>query len=178
MGFKAILTILLALPSTDWVWKFAKRAGETIEASYWKRLNVLWSKGGVSNPAHPVEKLIEAVPARASVHFIGYHLHEGRKFSSDLLARALLEALWQPVEGETDMNDRTMFQHYVQEMIFKQLAEADDVSTDNHDRLFWHGPNDGGYDVQIKTVVRNNRLLHRVRPGSGRNGKWAPLASG
>jgi uncharacterized membrane-anchored protein YhcB (DUF1043 family) len=83
-----------------------------------------------------VEKLIEAGRARASVHFIGYHLHDGRTFSSDLLARALLEALRQPVEGESDMNDRTMFQHYVQE-IFKQLDEADDVSTDTLVQLEW-----------------------------------------
>jgi hypothetical protein len=135
-GYEAILTILLALPSTDWVRKLAKRAGETIEAAYWKRLNVFWSKGDDSNPAYVVKKLIEAGRARASVHFIGYHLHDRKKFSSDLLARALLEALRKPVEGESDMNDRTMFQHYVQE-IFKQLDEADDVSTDTLVQLEW-----------------------------------------
>jgi hypothetical protein len=45
-GDKALLTILLALPSTGWVWSLAKRAGETNEGSYWKRLNILWSEQG------------------------------------------------------------------------------------------------------------------------------------
>jgi transcriptional regulator with XRE-family HTH domain len=135
-GNEAILTILLALPSTDWVWKLAKRAGVTIEATYWKRLNVFWTAGDDSNPEYVVEKLIEAGRARASVHFIGYHLHNKKKFASDLLVRALIEAIRQPVEGKSDMNDMTMFQHYVQE-IFKQLDEADDVSSDTLLHLEW-----------------------------------------
>lgn len=135
-GDKALLTILLALPSTGWVWSLAKRAGEAVEGSYWKRLNILWSKEDDADPAYAVEKLIEAGRARASVHFIGYHLHDGRKFASDLLARALLEAVRQPVEGELEMNDRTMFQHCAQE-IFKQLDQAQDVSTDTLVQLEW-----------------------------------------
>jgi len=119
-----------------WVWKLAKRAGEVIERSYWKRLNILWSKEDDADPAYAVEKLIEVGRARASVHFIGYHLHDGRKFCSDLLAKALLEALRQPVEGESDMNDRTMFQHYALE-IFKQLDQAGDLSTDAMVQLEW-----------------------------------------
>jgi transcriptional regulator with XRE-family HTH domain len=135
-GDKALLTILLALPSTGWVWALASRAGKNIEDSYWQRLNIRWSKEDDADPAYAVEKLIEAGRARASVSFIGYHLHDGRKFASDLLAKALLQAARQPVEGELGMNDRTMFQHYAQE-IFKQLDEADDVSTDMLARLEW-----------------------------------------
>jgi hypothetical protein len=135
-GDKALLTILLALPSIGWVWALTRRAGEAIERSYWKRLNILWSREDDSDPAYAVEKLIEAGRARASVTFIGYHLHAGRKFASDLLARALVEAARQPVEGELEMNDRTMFQHYSQE-IFKQLDDADDVSTETLARLEW-----------------------------------------
>ncbi|CCD86689.1 conserved protein of unknown function [Bradyrhizobium sp. ORS 285] len=135
-GDKGLLTILLALPSTGWVWSLAKRAGEAIETSYWKRLNILWSKEDDADPAYAVEKLIEAGRARASIHFIGYHLHDGKKFPSDLLLRALLEAVRQPVESELDMNDRTMFQHYAQE-IFNQLDQADDVSTDTLAKLEW-----------------------------------------
>ncbi|MEZ2142245.1 XRE family transcriptional regulator [Bradyrhizobium sp. DN5] len=135
-GDKALLTILLALPSTGWVWALASRAGENIEDSYWKRLNILWSKDDDADAAYAVEKLIEVGRARASVSFIGYHLHDGRKFASDLLVKALLEAARQPVEGELEMNDRTMFQHYAQE-IFKQLDEAEDVSTDRLAPLEW-----------------------------------------
>lgn len=135
-GDKALLTILLALPSTAWIWSLAKRAGEAIEASYWKQLNILWSKEDDADPAYAIEKLIEAGRARASIQFIGYHLHDGRKFASDLLVRALLEAVRQPVEGDLDMNDRTMFQHYAQE-IFNQLDQAYDVSTDTLAKLEW-----------------------------------------
>lgn len=135
-GEKALLTILLALPSSGWVWTLARRAGKAIEGLYWKRLNILWSKEEDADPAYAVEKLIEAGRARASVHFIGFYLHDGRKFGSDLLARALLEAVQQPVEGEIEMNDRTMFQHYALE-IFKQLDQAQEVSTDTLVQLEW-----------------------------------------
>jgi glycerol-3-phosphate O-acyltransferase len=103
--------------------------GRGCRGSYWKRLNTLWSKEDDADLAYAVEKLIEAGRARASVHFIGCRLHDGRKFASDLLARALLEAVRQPVDGELKMNDRTMFQHYAEE-VFKQLDQAQDVSTD------------------------------------------------
>ncbi|TWB93196.1 Xre family transcriptional regulator [Bradyrhizobium macuxiense] len=135
-GDKALLTILLALPVTGWVWALTRRADEAIEGSYWKRLNILWSKEDDADPAYAVEKLIEAGRARAAVHFIGYHLHDGRTFASDLLTRTLFDAVRQPVEGELDMNDRTMFQHYAQE-IFKRLDEADDVSTKTLAQLEW-----------------------------------------
>ncbi|MGY3591735.1 hypothetical protein ACVIGB_008684 [Bradyrhizobium sp. USDA 4341] len=97
---------------------------------------IRWSKEDDADPTYAVEKLIAAGRARAALHFIGYHLHDGRKFASDLLTRALFEAVRQPVEGELDMNDRTMFQHYAQE-IFKRLDEADDVSTKTLAQLEW-----------------------------------------
>jgi uncharacterized membrane-anchored protein YhcB (DUF1043 family) len=135
-GDKALLTILLALPSTGWVWALTRQAGEAIEDSYWKRLNILWSKEDDADPAYAVEKLIAAGRARAGIHFIGFHLHDRKKFASDLLARALIEAVRQPVEGELETNDRTMFQHYAQE-IFKQLDDADDVSMETLAQLEW-----------------------------------------
>lgn len=48
----------------------------------------------------------------------------------------MLEAVRQLVEGELEMNDRTMFQHYAQE-VFKQLDQAQDVSTDTLVQLEW-----------------------------------------
>lgn len=135
-GDTALLTILLALPSTGWVWALARRAGKNIEDSYWKRLNILWSKEDDADPTYAVQKLIEAGRARASISFIGYHLHDGRKFAPELLVKALLEAARQPVEGELEMNDPTMFQHYAQE-IFKQLDQAQDVSTETLALLEW-----------------------------------------
>jgi uncharacterized membrane-anchored protein YhcB (DUF1043 family) len=135
-GDKALLTILLALPATGWVWAMTRQAGEAVEASYWKRFPILWGKEDDADPVYAIEKLIAVGRARDSIHFIGYHLHDGRKFASDLLAKALIEAVRQPVEGEPGMNDRTMFQHYAQE-IFKQLDNADDVSTETLARLEW-----------------------------------------
>lgn len=135
-GDQSVLTILLSLPSTEWVWKLAERAGPAIEASYWRRVRVLWSQNDASDPSYAVEKLIEAGRARDGVHLIGYHLHTGRRFSSDLLSRALMEAARQPIEGELHSNDKTMFQHYALE-IFKQLDQANDVTTDTMVRLEW-----------------------------------------
>jgi transcriptional regulator with XRE-family HTH domain len=135
-GEKALLTILLALPWAGWVWAMAGRAGATVENAYWKRTGIQWNREEEFDPTYAVEKLIHAGRARVSIHLIGMYLHDGRKFASDLLAKALLEAVRQPVEGELEMNDRTMFQHYAQE-IFNQLDAADDMPTDALAQLEW-----------------------------------------
>lgn len=134
-GERAVLTVLLALPSVGWAWALAQRAGPAIEKAYWKRVNVLWSKDDDSDPAHAVEKLIEAGRARESVHLIGYHLHTGTRLTSHLMVTALVEALRQPLDGAHG-NDRTMFQHYALE-IFKQLDRANDVATETMIGLEW-----------------------------------------
>jgi uncharacterized membrane-anchored protein YhcB (DUF1043 family) len=135
-GEKALLTILLALPWAGWVWQLAARAGATVENAYWKRTAIQWNREEGLEPTYAVEKLIQAGRARASIHLIGMYLHDGRKFASNLLARALLEAVRQPVEGELEMNDRTMFQHYAQE-VFKHLDTAEDIPTDTLAQLEW-----------------------------------------
>jgi transcriptional regulator with XRE-family HTH domain len=133
---RAVLTILLALPSTEWVWAIAKRAGPDIESGYWKRVRVLWAKDDASDASCAVESLIAAARARDSVHLIGDHLHDGRRFATAVLAKALTEAARQPVERELHHNDRTMFRHYALE-IFKQLDQANDISTDAMVQLEW-----------------------------------------
>ncbi|MDD1537407.1 MULTISPECIES: helix-turn-helix domain-containing protein [unclassified Bradyrhizobium] len=135
-GEDALLTILLALPSAGWVWQLAKRAGETVEERYWKKLPLQWNREDDSDPAYAVEKFIEAGRARTSVHLIGLHLHGGRNFKSDLLARALTESVRQPFDSQPHSNDQTMFQHYAQE-IFKQLDKADDISPKQLAQLEW-----------------------------------------
>lgn len=135
-GEKALLTILLALPWSGWVWQMASHAGATVENAYWKRTSIQWNREEGLEPTYAVEKLIQAGRARVSVHLIGMYLHDGRKFTSDLLSRALLEAVRQPVEGELEMNDRTMFQHYAQE-IFRQLDAAQDMPTGILAQLEW-----------------------------------------
>jgi transcriptional regulator with XRE-family HTH domain len=135
-GERAILTILLALPSTGWLWAIAKRAGPTIEGEYWKKVPVLWAKDDDSDASYAVDMLIAAGRARDSVHLIGYHLHGGQRFASALLVKALMEAVRQPVDGDLHSNDRTMFQHYALE-IFKQLDQAGDVTTETMVQLEW-----------------------------------------
>ena len=91
-GERAILTILLALPSTGWLWAIAKRAGPMIEGEYWKKVPVLWVKDDKSHASYAVDMLIAAGRARDSVHLMGFHLHGGQRFASALLVRALMEA--------------------------------------------------------------------------------------
>jgi len=98
------------------------RAGEAVEHAYWKATRIQWNRDEEFDPTYAVEKLIEAGRARASIHLIGMYLHDGRKFAAELLVKALLEAVRQPVTDELEMNERTMFQHYAQEA-FKQLDE-------------------------------------------------------
>jgi transcriptional regulator with XRE-family HTH domain len=135
-GERAVLTILLALPSTKWVWAIAKSAGPTIEAAYWKKVPILWAKDEDSDTSYAVEMLIAVGRARDSVHLIGYHLHDGRRFASALLAKALMQAVRQPVDGDLHSNDRTMFQHYALE-IFKQLDQSNDITIDTMVQLEW-----------------------------------------
>ncbi|MDF0579227.1 helix-turn-helix domain-containing protein [Bradyrhizobium yuanmingense] len=135
-GEPALLSVLLPLPWSDWVWRLAGRAGTATENAYWKTTRIQWSRDEEFEPACAVEKLIEAGRARASIHLIGLHLHDGRKFAADLLVKALLEALRQPITDELEMNERTMFQHYVQE-VFKQLDEAADVPNETLAHLEW-----------------------------------------
>ncbi|MBB4395075.1 helix-turn-helix transcriptional regulator [Bradyrhizobium sp. ERR14] len=135
-GEKALLTILLALPWSGWVWELARHAGDNTESAYWKRTHLQWPREPDFEPAYAVEQLIKAGRARASINLIGMYLHGGTKFAPDLLSRALLEAARQPVQGELEMNERTMFQHYAQE-IFGQLDAAEDFPTVTLAQLEW-----------------------------------------
>jgi transcriptional regulator with XRE-family HTH domain len=135
-GNKALLSVLMPLPWWGGVWRMLNRAGEAVEHAYWKATRIQWNRDEEFEPTYAVEKLIESGRARASIHLIGMYLHDGRKFAAELLVKALLEAVRQPVTDELEMNERTMFQHYAQEA-FKQLDEASDVPNETLAHLEW-----------------------------------------
>jgi transcriptional regulator with XRE-family HTH domain len=135
-GDKAILTALLALPSGPWTWSQAAECGSAIEVTYWERAPVVWMKGDEAEATFAIEKLISVGRARHAVHLVGFLLHQGKHPPSELLVKLLLEALRQPMDENTHDNDKTMFQHYVTE-ILKRLDKAADVPTEKMLQLEW-----------------------------------------
>jgi transcriptional regulator with XRE-family HTH domain len=132
---KAILTVLRAIPSDKWAWSKARNAGAAVEIAYWQRAPI-WIEGDDADVAFALEHLLAVGRARFGVHLVGFELHKGRKFSSELLVRLLLEAVRQPISEDEDNNNRVMFQHYVTE-ILKLLDKSADVLTDSMLGLEW-----------------------------------------
>jgi transcriptional regulator with XRE-family HTH domain len=145
---KAILTILLALPSTSWTWSMAHDASFIIETEYWKRVPIFWMKADGSDVPFALEKLISVGRARHAVHMAGFQFHDGKEIASDLMVRLLLEAVRQPIDKDIHDNDKSMFQHYVIE-ILKRLDEAKDVSTETMLELEW---------IYLPLLERSQRL--------------------
>jgi hypothetical protein len=135
-GDRAILTALLAFPSGPWTWARADECGSDVDSAYWERAPVIWMKGDEADASFAMEKLISVGRARHAVHLVGYLLHQGKQISSELLVRLLLEALRQPMNENPHDNDKTMFQHYVTE-ILKRLDKAADVPTGKMLELEW-----------------------------------------
>jgi hypothetical protein len=133
---KAILTALLAFPSGPWTWSRAEECGFVIDTTYWERAPVLWMKGDEADASFAIEKLISVGRAQHAVHLVGYLLHQGKRIPSELLVKLLLEALRQPMDENTHDNNKTMFQHYVTE-ILKRLDKAADVPTEKMLELEW-----------------------------------------
>jgi hypothetical protein len=81
-----------------------------------------------------IEKLISVGRARHALHLAGRERKS--PLPSTLLIEALREAIRNPPGEADDTNERTMFQHYVVE-ILKQLDERDDVDPNDLGRLEW-----------------------------------------
>jgi hypothetical protein len=63
-------------------------------------------------------------------------LHQRKQISSNLLVKLLFEALKQPMAENTHDNNKSMFQHYVTE-ILKRLDKVGDVPTEQMLQLEW-----------------------------------------
>jgi transcriptional regulator with XRE-family HTH domain len=133
-GAAATLTILRALPMTQWTWNQARLAGTEIESLYWKQVQVLWMEGDVDDVVLMATKLIKAGRARAAMGFVGQHLQ--KNLPSELLVQVLQEAIREPLgDNTTDHNEPTMFQHYVAEIL--EALDKAGISDDEMLRLEW-----------------------------------------
>lgn len=132
-GDTALLTILRALPVQRWTWDQVANAGPEIEDTYWRRAPVLWMNEDSDETAFAIRKLISVGRARHALPLV----ERGKvHLPSELLVEALREVLRQPFENNSDMNEATMFQHYVAE-ILQILDERSDVDKDNLVGLEW-----------------------------------------
>lgn len=133
-GDTALLAILRALPAQRWTWSQVTRTGAEIESAYWCVWPVLWVSEDCDDVAFAMRKLISVGRARHALALA----RRGRKIHlpSNLLVEALFEATRQPLKSESDMNETTMFQHYVAKL-FELLDERDDVSKDTLVALEW-----------------------------------------
>lgn len=131
-GDTALLTILRALPQQRWTWDQVAHAGEAIEQAYWQRAPILWIDENDQAAAFAVRKLIAVGRARHAVHLAGRD--QQRRLPTELLMTILTEAIKQPIEGNSDGNEATMFQHHVIEILNWLEAE---VPTETLARLEW-----------------------------------------
>lgn len=134
-GDVALMTILRALPVERWTWDRVAAIGGEIETNYWKHAPVFWMSDASADITYALRKLIEVGRARHALALAG----RGDKvpLASDLLVEVLQEAVRQPVEGDDDRNEATMFQHYVAE-ILGLLDERDDVDRNALIILEWN----------------------------------------
>jgi len=134
-GEKAILTILLALPSKAATWSLASKSGVSTETAYWNHISVFNTDDDDAN-AFVLEKLISVGRAQDGVHFAGLKLHQHKKLPAELLVSMLREAARQPVREDISNNDRVMFQHYVTEVLQVLHKEAN-ITTEVMLELEW-----------------------------------------
>ena len=132
-GDQALLLILRALPQRRWVWEEAAAAGPELETTFWDSTPIWWIDEG-EEAAFAIRKLIEAGRAQHALHLAGRERQMA--LPSTLLLEVLREAVRQPPEAKGPSNDRTMFQHYVAE-ILTQLDKRTDVEPNDLAGLEW-----------------------------------------
>jgi hypothetical protein len=130
----ALLTILRALPMKRWTWDQVSKIGGEIEMTYWHRAPVFWPSEDSEDIAYAIRMLIGVGHARQALPLAGrpHTVH----LPSELLVEVLHEAARQPFENNGDINEPTMFQHYVAK-ILQLLDERDDVDWNTLVSLEW-----------------------------------------
>jgi hypothetical protein len=133
-GDTALLIILRALPVEPWTWAQVAQAGDEIESTYWRRAPVFWMSEDSDAIAFAIGKLVSVGRARHALPLA----ERGSKadLPSDLIVQVLREAARQPFESDGDINEATMFRHYVAEILQRLDARAD-VDKDTLVGLEW-----------------------------------------
>lgn len=132
-GDAAVLTILRALPMSQWTWDQVTEIGGDLAAVYWRRAPVIWIEDH-EEADYAIRKLIDVGRARPALFLAG---REGKnRLPTALLVDVLEQAARQPSDYPGDSNDATMFQHYVAE-ILAALDERQDVDREALIGLEW-----------------------------------------
>jgi len=129
-----LLTILQALPAAPWTWDQVAKIGSEVETTYWRWTPVFWSSEDSESATYAIRHLIDVGRAR---HALPLAYRGAKNLPTELLVEVLSEAARQPVEGNGDSNEATMFQHYVAETL-GVLDEREDVDRNALVKLEWN----------------------------------------
>jgi hypothetical protein len=132
-GERALLIILRALPQRRWVWDQAAAAGPDTETAFWNT-SPIWRIEGGEEAAYAIQKLIAAGRAQHALHVAGRERQVA--LPSALLVEVLRQAARQPPDAKSPSTDRSMFQHYVVE-ILTQLDKRTDLEANDLAGLEW-----------------------------------------
>lgn len=135
-GDVALITLLRALPISQWTWDQVAAIGGEVETTYWKRAPVLWVDEDSDAVCYAIHHLIDVGRARHALALIGRR-NKGVSLPTPLLLEVLEQAAKQPFENDGDGNEATMFQHYVAETL-SVLDDRGDVDRDALARLEWN----------------------------------------
>lgn len=151
-GEMALLTILRALPPRRWTWNQAAKAGPEIEDAYWRKVPNFRMGDNADDMAFAIRKQISVGRAR---HALASAESGGKQLPTALLVEVLQEAQRQPFENDEAVNEATMLQYHVTE-ILQTLDERDDMDEDALVRLEW------AYLPLLEHSSRPARVLPKV----------------
>ncbi|MCA1778073.1 MAG: helix-turn-helix domain-containing protein [Xanthomonadaceae bacterium] len=132
-GETALLTILRALPPRRWTWDQVAEAGPEIEDAYWRKVPSFRMGDNGDDMAFAIHKFISVNRAR---HALALAEGGSKQLATALLVEVLQEAQRQPFESNGAINETSMFQYYVTE-ILQTLDERDDLDEDALVKLEW-----------------------------------------
>jgi hypothetical protein len=108
-------------------------AGPDIETAFWDT-SPIWGIEGGEEAAYAIQKLIAAGRAQHALHVAGRERQVA--LPSALLVEVLRQAARQPPDAKSPSTDRSMFQHYVVE-ILTQLDKRTDLEANDLAGLEW-----------------------------------------
>lgn len=132
-GHDALLTILRGLPFQRWTWDRVAEAGVEIEATYWRRAPVLWSKDS-ADVAFVIRKLIDVGRARHALGLAGRG--DEVDLPSALLVEMLKKAMYEPLDSDGDADEARTFQYCIA-TVLEMFDERNDVGRDTLAELEW-----------------------------------------
>jgi hypothetical protein len=146
-----IVHVLLALPSNKETWDIAASFGDTVKQEYWKNTNLYLSRDNEDHTVYAIHQLLEVGRAREAVHFTA---GSQQQLPAHLLAKMLTDAAKEPWPDARHLNDATMFQWSVGQLL-QRLDSEDEVSEAEVAQLEW------AYLALLEHSERSPIVLHR-----------------